>query len=113
MSDHPIEVAEPAAAVPDARRGVVFALAAATLFGVSAVFSKLALRDVTPQLLAGLLYLGSGSGLLLLWLGRRFISHSETPLGRRDVPWLAGSIGAGGVVAPLLLMAGLSLTTAS
>lgn len=113
MSDHPIEVAEPAAAVTGARRGVGFALAAATLFGVSAVFSKLALRDVTPQLLAGLLYLGSGSGLLLLWLGRRFMTHSETPLGRRDAPWLAGSIVAGGVVAPLLLMVGLSRTTAS
>lgn len=113
MSDQPIEVAEPARAVTEARRGVVLALVAATLFGVSAVFSKLALRDVTPQLLAGLLYLGSGSGLLLLWLARRFMTHSETPLGRRDVPWLAGSIGAGGVVAPLLLMAGLSLTTAS
>lgn len=113
MTEEPIEVDLPTAAATDARRGVVFALVAATLFGVSAVFSKLALREVTPQLLAGLLYLGSGSGLLLLWLGRRFITHSETPLGRRDAPWLAGSIAAGGVVAPLLLMAGLSRTTAS
>jgi drug/metabolite transporter (DMT)-like permease len=96
------------------KRGVVLALVAATLFGLSAVFSKLALRDVTPQLLAGLLYVGSGTGLTLLWLGRRFFAPTtETPLGRRDVPWLAGSIAAGGVIAPLLLMAGLAHTTAS
>jgi drug/metabolite transporter (DMT)-like permease len=95
------------------RRGVVLALAAATLFGISAAFSKLALRDVSPQLLAGLLYLGSGAGLALLWLGRRLTTSRETPLRRSDVPWVVASIAAGGVAAPLLLMAGLSRTTAS
>ncbi|HEU4720971.1 MAG TPA: DMT family transporter [Gemmatimonadaceae bacterium] len=95
------------------RRGVLLALAAATLFGISAAFSKLALRDISPQLLAGLLYLGSGAGLALLWLARRRTMSRETPLGRRDVPWVVASIGAGGVAAPLLLMAGLSRTTAA
>jgi len=37
----------------------------------------------------------------------------ETPLARRDAPWVAASIAAGGVAAPLLLMAGLSRTTAA
>jgi drug/metabolite transporter (DMT)-like permease len=44
-------------------RGVLLALAAAVLFGVSAPFAKLLLRGAAPQLLAGLLYLGSGAGL--------------------------------------------------
>jgi drug/metabolite transporter (DMT)-like permease len=100
-------------APPASRRGVFLALGAATLFGISATLSKLALRDIAPELLAGLLYLGSGAGLTLLWLGRRALSASGTPLGRRDVPWLAGSIAAGGVVAPMLLMAGLARTSAS
>ena len=97
----------------DARRGVVYALAAATLFGVSATFSKLALRDITPELLAGLLYLGSGAGLTLLWIARRLSASSGTPLRTRDVPWFAGSILAGGVAAPMLLMTGLARSTAS
>ena len=97
----------------DTRRGVVYALAAATLFGVSATFSKLALRDVGPELLAGLLYLGSGAGLTLLWIVRRLSATSGMPLRVRDLSWFGGSILAGGVAAPMLLMMGLARTTAS
>ena len=97
-----------------ARRGVFYALAAATLFGISAPFSKLLLHGGSPQLFAGLLYLGSGTGLSLLWLGRRATSGSSTnALTRRDVPWLAGAILAGGVLAPLCLLEGIARTPAS
>ena len=92
-------------------RGVLLALAAALLFGVSAPFAKLLLRDAAPQLLAGLLYLGSGAGLALVWLLRR--APREAPLTGRDAPWLAGAIVFGGVLGPLLLMAGLARTPAS
>ena len=105
--------ASPSHVARDPRRGVVYALVAATLFGVSATFSKLALRDTGPELLAGLLYLGSGSGLTLLWLARRFTATAGAPLAGRDLPWFAASILAGGVAAPLLLMLGLARTTAS
>jgi drug/metabolite transporter (DMT)-like permease len=65
-------------------------------------------------LLAGLLYLGSGGGLLLYWLSRRRPrERAEAPLGRADIPWLVGAITCGGVVAPLLLMMGLTRTPAS
>ncbi len=96
-----------------ARRGVILALVAATLFGLSAPYSKLLLRDASPQLVAGLLYLGSGVGLSLLWAGRRVARKSTNPLTRRDVPWLASAILAGGVLAPLCLIAGIALTSAS
>lgn len=70
-----------------------------------------------PQLLAGLLYAGSGLGLLAVWLwrrrGRRAGGEREAPLTRADLPWLAGAIAAGGVVAPLLLMTGLARTPAA
>src|SRR5205085_2901676 len=36
-----------------------------------------------------------------------------TRLAARDLPWLAGAVAAGGVVAPLLLLAGLQTTPAS
>jgi drug/metabolite transporter (DMT)-like permease len=96
-----------------ARRGVILALIAATLFGLSAPYSKLLLRDASPQLFAGLLYLGSGVGLSLLWLVRRIRRKSTNSLTRQDVPWLASAILAGGVLAPLCLIAGIALTPAS
>jgi drug/metabolite transporter (DMT)-like permease len=95
-----------------ARGGVGLALVAAVLFGLSAPAAKLLLRGVAPQLLAGLLYLGSGLGLLLVWISSRR-GPREAPLSRRDVPWLAGAIVAGGLVGPVLLMAGLARAPAS
>ena len=92
--------------------GVVLALLAALLFGVSAPFAKLLLRDASPQLLAGLLYLGSGVGLAIV-SGVRRGRNREATLRRSDVPWLAGAIAAGGVAGPLLLMLGLSRTPAA
>src|SRR4051794_335793 len=99
-------------------KGVGLALAAALLFGASTPLAKGLLRAVSPQLLAGLLYLGSGTGLLVLWLGRRRSTSSagragEASLSRTDLPWLAGAVVAGGVLGPLLLMLGLARTPAS
>jgi drug/metabolite transporter (DMT)-like permease len=89
------------------------ALLAAALFGASTPLAKGLLQETRPQLLAGLLYLGSGAGLLLVWLGRRGGTRREAPLSRRDVPWLAGAIASGGVLGPVLLMYGLLHAPAS
>lgn len=95
--------------------GVPYALVAAALFGASTPVAKLLVGHISPLLLAGLLYLGSGVGLGLLWLLRAhgLGSSSEAPLRRPDLPWLGGAILAGGVAGPVLLMVGLSLTPAS
>jgi drug/metabolite transporter (DMT)-like permease len=96
------------------RRGVFLALGAAVLFGLSTPLLSVLATPVQPQLLAGLLYLGSGLGLGSYWLARR--SHrgaSERPLTRADLPWLGGAILAGGVTAPVLLVLGLTKTAAS
>ena len=96
------------------REGVLEALLAAFLFGLSAPGGKQLLGDLPPQLLAGLLYLGSGMGLGAFWLIRRGrVEHREAPLRSADVPILATAIGFGGVLAPLLLLAGLQSTPAS
>jgi drug/metabolite transporter (DMT)-like permease len=70
---------------------------------------------VSPWLLAGLLYMGSGLGLAVVHFGRRWlgIAAAEAPLRRADIKWLALVILAGGVVGPLLLMIGLTTTAAS
>ena len=44
---------------------VYFGLGTAVLFGFGAPLAKLALDGVSPMILAGLLYIGSGAGLLL------------------------------------------------
>ena len=93
------------------------ALAAALLFGLSTPFAKGLLAGASPQMLAGLFYLGSGLGLGLVWLApvpwaRRF-ARGQAPLGRADVPWLAGATLLGGVVGPFLLLWGLQRTAAS
>jgi drug/metabolite transporter (DMT)-like permease len=96
------------------RKGISEALLAAALFGLSAPLPKQLVGGVSPQLLAGLLYLGSGVGLGVLWLGRRSArAPAEASLGLSGLPALATAIGFGGVLAPLLLLTGLQNTPAS
>jgi drug/metabolite transporter (DMT)-like permease len=95
--------------------GILFALASALLFGASTPFAKLLLGTLDPWMLAGLLYLGSGLGLGALRISGRLIGSSvtEAPLRFPDLPWLAAIVLAGGVIGPVLLMVGLTLTPAS
>jgi drug/metabolite transporter (DMT)-like permease len=90
--------------------GVAAALTAAALFGAGTPFAKLLLEQISPWLLAALLYLGSGIGL---WLLRWIRASAAVRLGPGEWPWLAGAIVAGGMVGPVLLMAGLSAMPAS
>jgi drug/metabolite transporter (DMT)-like permease len=96
------------------QRHALLALLAAALFGASPPLAKLLVGELSPMLLAGLLYLGSGLGLCVVWLvrslrgGARAAPVGEAPLQRGDYPWLGGAILSGGVLAPVLLMWGLS-----
>ena len=84
--------------------GVQAALAAALLFGAGTPIAKLLLVDVSPWMLAGLLYLGSGIGLGVYRLTRR---APRVRLERRELLPLTGAVFFGGVVGPVLLMFGL------
>lgn len=90
--------------------GVPAALGAALLFGAGTPLAKWLLDAVSPWLLAGLLYLGSGIGLTLY---RRMIDAPVVRLPRNEVPWFAGAILTGGIVGPVLLMIGLAGMPAS
>jgi drug/metabolite transporter (DMT)-like permease len=95
---------------------VGLAMASAALFGASTPFAKLLLGGgLDPWMLAGLLYAGSGIGLGLFYLARRLRGRpiGEAQLQRADLPWLGLVILSGGVVGPVLLMLGLSQTSAS
>jgi drug/metabolite transporter (DMT)-like permease len=98
--------------------GVFYALMASVLFGASTPFAKTLVGQVAPVTLAGLLYLGSGVGLLTWFVLRKVVTRNSqrsdiAPLTKPDLPWLAGAILAGGIAGPLLLMLGLTLTPAS
>ena len=98
-------------------KGVVFALLAAALFGASTPFSKSLVGHVVPVVLAGLLYFGSGVGLLTCYLVRALMQRgnrvTQVALTASDLPWLGGAIVAGGIAGPVLLMIGLTHTPAS
>ncbi|TAH44617.1 MAG: DMT family transporter [Betaproteobacteria bacterium] len=91
---------------------VIHALLAAALFGASTPFAKLLVGEMSPWLLAGLLYLGSGLGLGAVRLVR---DRGWTPSGlaKGEWPWLLGAIFFGGVFGPLALMFGLTRTSGS
>jgi drug/metabolite transporter (DMT)-like permease len=92
------------------RPGVAAAMGAALLFGAGTPLAKLLLAGISPWLLAGLLYLGSGVGLTIYRLVTRAPS---VRLPRSEMPWLVGAILSGGVVGPVLLMVGLTSMPAS
>ena len=96
------------------QRYALFALLAAALFGVSAPVAKLLGANTSPVMLAALLYLGSGCGLLI-WRTAGRLAAPQRPAQARlaagEVRWLAGAIACGGVIAPILLVWGLRSTT--
>src|SRR5436305_12336004 len=74
---------------PIAWPGVPLALLSAALFGISMPLAKVLLGEgVSPWLLAGLLYLGSGLGLAVLQLARKAAGTAlvEAPLRRAGLP---------------------------
>ncbi len=91
---------------------IAYALTAAALFGLSTPLAKLLLGSVSPVMLGGLLYLGSGVGLIVarLWRDKGW---QKTGLTQGDWPWLAGAIFFGGVLGPVALLLGLQNTAGS
>jgi len=96
--------------VGEMNTSVLYALVAAALFGASTPLAKWLGTEIPPVMLAGLLYLGSGLGLL----GVRCIRDrgwKASGLSAGEWPWLVGAIVFGGVLGPVALMAGLTLTS--
>lgn len=87
------------------------ALLSAFLFGASTPASKVLLASLDPFQLAGLLYLGAAIGMApVAALERRKGEHLR--LDRANATRLAGAVVAGGVLAPVLLLAALRMTLA-
>ena len=94
------------------RASIAYALLAALLFGCSTPIAKILVDNLSPFMLAGLLYLGSGGGLILARLVR---DRGSKPSGIQpgEWRWLFGAIIFGGVIGPVALMYGLLIVTGS
>lgn len=94
------------------RRAVALALAAALFYALNVPCSKLLLRHVPPTCMAAFLYLGAGAGVGILY---RLHGRSERPeerLSREDLPYTVGMVVLD-ILAPILLMTGVSLGSSS
>ena len=100
--------------------GYVGAVISAILFGVSSTFNKIALENVNPTAVAGMIYFVAGIflfGLHLTPLCGKILtkldsSETESKMTKRDVRVLVFVVICGSILAPLLLLNGLNITTA-
>ena len=86
-----------------------YALLAAFLYAISSPFSKLLLNHISPTMMASCLYLGAGIGLFIL---NKIKKTEEEKLEKKDMPYVIGMVVLD-IIAPILLMIGLTLTTSS
>ncbi|WP_018962811.1 DMT family transporter [Coprothermobacter platensis] len=95
-------------------RATFLAVLAAALYSLSSPFSKILLGDISPTLMAALLYIGAGIGVFVLMVIRSILGKgkSETHILRSDFPYVIGMVVLD-VAAPILLMYGLSMSNAA
>lgn len=96
----------------DNRRAIALALAAALFYALNVPCSKLLLGHVPPTFMAAFLYLGAGLGVGGLYLFHRRAERPEERLSREDLPYTVGMVVLD-IIAPILLMTGVSLGSSS
>lgn len=97
-----------------ASKGIFLAILAAALYALNSPFSKLLLEYMPSTLMAGFLYLGAGLGMgaIALIRTRRGLARTEERIVRKDLPYVLAMILLD-VAAPILLLLGLTRTTAA
>lgn len=98
----------------DKNIAVIFAVLAAGLYAINAPLSKLLLTNVESTMMAALLYLGAGAGLLLYSIAGKLLGKTtiHDPLTRKELPYTVAMVILD-IAAPILLMLGISHTTAA
>ena len=88
------------------------AIFAAVLFGISFPMSKILLVKIPPTLMASLLYLGAGFGMLVINIVKRLRKKEqiEAKMTKKEMPYIIAVIILD-VAAPICLMLGLNMTT--
>lgn len=90
---------------------ILFAILAALFYSLNAPLAKVLLSDMDSTMMAALLYLGAGVGMLILSFVRKVRGGEgmETSLTKKDLPYTAAMIVLD-IAAPISLMAGLATT---
>lgn len=94
-------------------KATLFALGAAALYAINIPLSKLLLQRVDETMLAALLYLGAGIGMLVTGLIQRRVVKEKpqaAPLTRKELPYTVAMVLLD-ILAPILLMLGISRTS--
>ena len=95
-------------------KAVSYAILAALLYGISSPVSKVLLVEIPPTLMAALLYLGAGIGMIGINLYSILAKREqlEAKMTAKEMPFILGMILLD-IVAPIFLMIGLTMTTSS
>lgn len=86
------------------KKAIFYAILAAALYAINAPISKLLLSKIPSTMMAGLLYLGAGSGMFLMEKLHR--NKKEPSLTEKELPYTAAMVILD-IAAPIFLMIGL------
>ena len=93
-------------------KGIIYAFLAALFYAINVPCSKLLLEHVSSTFMAGILYLGAGIGVGVLYLFAYRKEDKSLHLSREDMPYVIGMVLLD-ILAPTLLMLGIQLGTSS
>lgn len=95
-------------------KSVGMAILAALLYGISSPISKVLLTELPPMLMAALLYLGAGFGMVGISIYNIVMNKEqfEAKMTVKETPYIIGMILLD-IVAPIFLMLGLTMTTSA
>ena len=91
---------------------IILALLAAVFYAINTPFSKILLGNVPPTFLAAFLYLGAGVGVGMMYLFQIKKEDKSERLTKQDLLYTVGMILLD-IVAPIFLMIGIKMGTAS
>ena len=96
------------------KKGIAFAILAASLYAINAPFSKILLEFMPPTLMAGFLYVGAGIGMTFIALIQKVkkTDTKELKLTKSELPYTIAMIILD-IAAPICLLVGLNATTAA
>lgn len=93
-------------------KATIFAVLAAAFYALNVPFSKQLLQEVSPTIMASLLYFGAGVGVGILYLFRWRGEKKKERLVRKDLPYTLGMVILD-ILAPIFLMLGISIGSAA
>lgn len=94
------------------QKAILYAILAAVFYAINTPVSKLLLGTVPATYMASFLYLGAGVGVGIMYLFHYKKEDKSERLTKSDLPYTVGMI-ALDIAAPIFMMLGISLGTAS